>query len=68
MHLWDWLLDLLDFINLVEHWRFAVTMLVAGAVAALCYWLMPTGGVRTFMVAASFCIGLIAGILWERSR
>ncbi|MEY4198405.1 MAG: hypothetical protein RLZZ265_145 [Verrucomicrobiota bacterium] len=33
MNLLEWLGDLLDFINVVEHWRFFVVMLVAfGAV------------------------------------
>ncbi|MBI5801068.1 MAG: hypothetical protein HZA92_10145 [Verrucomicrobia bacterium] len=68
MHLWEWLLDLLDFINVMEHWRFALPALVACGVAALLYWLLPAGGLRTSLAATTVVAGLITGIFWERSR
>lgn len=67
MHLWEWLLDLLDFINVVEHWRFALVMVVTCAVAALLWWLVPAGGLRSFLVAATVIGGIFAGVTWERS-
>ncbi|MFA6544232.1 MAG: hypothetical protein WCS99_07390 [Limisphaerales bacterium] len=67
MKLWEWLLDLLDFVDIVEHWRFALVMLVAGVVAFAFYHFLPEGGLRTFLVAALFVFGLISGIVWERS-
>jgi len=67
MNLLEWLGDLLDFINVVEHWRFFVVMLVAfGAVFLACNF-MPAGGLRTFLVAGAIITGLITGIVWERS-
>jgi hypothetical protein len=67
MNLLEWLGDLLDFINVVEHWRFFVVMLVAVGAACLAYNFMPAGGLRTFLVAGSIIIGIITGIVWERS-
>ena len=67
MHLWEWLLDLIDLVNVVEHWRFALAMLLAGAVAFALYYFLPAGGLRTFLVAAMVVVGLVAGFLWERS-
>ena len=67
MQLWEWLLELLDFINVLEHWRFALVVLLAAALTALLYWLLPAGGLRTALTAAIVIIGLVDGILWERS-
>lgn len=67
MNLWEWLLDMLDFINVVEHWRFTLVMLLAGALAFACYHFLPEGGLRIFLVSALFVSGLIAGIVLERN-
>ena len=67
MDFWDWLSNSIDSENEHEHRRFWLVMLIACGVAALFDWLLPAGGLHTFLVAAAIVTGLVTGIIWERA-